>query len=177
MKTQEQRIVELEQTVAQLTYDLALVRKLARPATPLAARRGWFLGMLRKDYTQGGAAEFMECDVYTWENETSKWKKIVVPPFGFIKARDWFLNTDEEVEKKTKLKVEYYETTWVVTGLYCSPTDLDEYKPSPGTTSVGSMEQFIGSGGESGGGLGGGFAGPAFGGDSVGNSFAIPPEE
>ena len=167
MKTQDNRLRELEQRVSQLTYELSLVRKEARPAMPLAARRGWFLGILRKDYTQGGAAEFMEVDVYIWEVTESKWKKKPVAPFGFIKARDWFLNEDEEVEKKTKVKVEYYHTTWVVTAMYCSPTDLPEFNPtSPGTTSPGELEPSMPD-------LGGGGAGGLPVGPSPGESIIL----
>jgi hypothetical protein len=141
MRTVENRIAEMERTIAQLKYELT-ARKPSREAMPLSPRRGWWLGITRKDYTQGGAAEFIEVDIYLWHPDIEKWRKVTgLPAPGFIQARDWFLNEDEEIEKKTKVRVDYYETTWVVTAAYCSPTDLDEFKPSPGSQSPGEQEQ------------------------------------
>lgn len=128
MKTRDERIAELEMAVAQLKREL--LRKPAREANPLAIRRGWFLGITREDFTQG-VDEFFEVDVWTWNPITDSWRKV---PGFVIQARDWFLNDGEEVEKETKVKVEWYETTWVVTAMYCSPTDIEEFQSirSPG---------------------------------------------
>lgn len=128
MKTPEQRIADLERKIAQLEREL--LRKPAREAAPLAARRGWFLGITREDFTQG-VDEFFEIDVWIWSETLQKWRKV---PGFVIEARDWFLNDGEEVEKETKVKVEWYETTWVVTAMYCSPTDIEEFQSirSPG---------------------------------------------
>lgn len=135
MKKLDREVADLRSAVEQLKRELA--RKEARPSMPLAARRGWFLGVSRKTFTQG-VDQFVELDLYTWTQ--GKWRKAVLEAPGFIRARDWYLNKGDTLEKKTKLKVEHYETTWVVTGMYCSPTDLDEFKESPMTGSPGEGE-------------------------------------
>lgn len=128
MKTVDQRLSEAERTIAQLLRDTA--RKPAREAAPLAPRHGKFLGITREDFTQG-VDDFFSVDVWIWSETDQEWRKV---PDLIIEARDWFLNDGEEVQKETKVKVEWYETTWVVTAMYCSPTDLDAYKSlaSPG---------------------------------------------
>lgn len=136
----EKRIELMERKNAQLEREVAALRKEVRQANPISVRNGWFLGITRKDYTQGGEDEFIECDVWIWEPSQDAWKKIPVAPFGFIKARDWYLNEGEELEKTTKVKIEYYETTWVVTGMYCGPTDLPEFGGTPGGLHTGEYE-------------------------------------
>ena len=122
MKSQEQRIAELEAKLAQLQRELA--RKPSREMMPLPARRGWFLGITRAVLAQGGA---VDVDAWIWSNTLSAWRKanVVIPD-----CRDWFLNDGEEIETLTKVKVEWYETTWAITAAYCSPTDLPELQPT-----------------------------------------------
>lgn len=128
MKTLENQVAELRQQIEQLKREIA--RKPAREAAPLTPRHGRFFGITRKDFEQG-VDEFFEVDVYIWSPTLNKWRKVPVEPLGFIQARDWFLNEGETVEKLTKVKIEWYETTWVVSAMYCSPTDLDEFQPTP----------------------------------------------
>jgi hypothetical protein len=135
MKTLEQQVAELRQTVAQLTREVA--RKESRPAAPLSPRKGWFLGITRADFTQG-TDDFFSVDVWIWTD--AQWRKV---PGFVIQARDWFLNAGETVEKDTKVKVEWYETTWVVTAMYCSPYEPED--PSPGAGSPGEQEASLGS--------------------------------
>lgn len=121
MKTLDNRIADVERRLEQVRREVA--RKPAREAAQPSARRGWFLGITREDFTQGVDTLF-SVDVWIWSETLQKWRKV---PGMVIQARDWFLNADETVEKDTKVKVEWYETTWVVTAMYCSPTDIDEY--------------------------------------------------
>lgn len=138
MKTPEQRIAELERTVMQLQRDLA--GKPSREAMPLTPRKGWFLGITRENFTKG-TDEFYQLDIWTWSATLSQWRKFPGPVFL---ARDWFLNDGETVDKETKVKVEWYETTWVVTALYCSAVDEDgEFSQS---LSVGALASSEGGG-------------------------------
>jgi hypothetical protein len=137
----EKRIELLERKSAQQEREIAQLKKMVRERSELHPRNGWFLGITRKDYTQGGADEFIEVDIYYWSTTIGKWRKKVVAPLGYVKARDWYLNADEVLEEKTKVKIEHYENTWVVTGMYCSPTDLEEFGGrSPGSQSPGELE-------------------------------------
>lgn len=95
----------------------------------------WYLGITRYDFTQGVDAVF-EIDVWAWDTVTETFRQV---PGFIIQARDWFLNAGEEVERGTKVRVDWYISTWVVTAMYCSPTDLEEYEPVT-PPSVGELE-------------------------------------
>lgn len=108
----------------------------------------WYLGITREEFTQG-VDDVFEVDVWTWDTFTETFRKV---PGFVIEARDWFLNADEVVEKYTKVRVDWYISTWVVTAMYCSPIEPDDdyTTGSPSTGSPGEMEG--GYGGESPGG-------------------------
>jgi hypothetical protein len=130
----EKRVEELEIKLAQTQRELA--RKPSREAMPLPVRKGWFLGITREDFTQG-TDTFVSVDLWIWSGTDNAWRRAA----GLsINARDWFLNDGETLEKETKVKVEWYETTWVVTAMYCSPTDITEHQSSlsPGAEVSGS---------------------------------------
>ncbi|WP_254512849.1 hypothetical protein [Anatilimnocola floriformis] len=105
----------------------------------------WFLGIVREDYTQStpssgssSSTAKIKIDVYTRDLDGRKWRKL---PGVVIEAEDWFLNKGEKLEKKTKVRVDWYINCWAVTGMYCSPSDLDELKPkSPSTGYPGEQE-------------------------------------
>ncbi len=91
----------------------------------------WYLGITREDFTQGEDVVFA-IDVWAWDTDVEEFRKV---PGFVIEAQDWFLNSEEEVEKGTKVRVDWYISTWVVTAMYCSPTDLEEHggsRRSPG---------------------------------------------
>lgn len=130
MKSMEKRVEELEIKLAQTQRELA--RKPSREAMPLPTRKGWFLGIVREDFTQG-TDTFVSVDLWIWSGTDNAWRRATGL---FINARDWFLNDGETLAKDTKVKIEWYETTWVVTAMYCSPTDIPEHMStvSPGST-------------------------------------------
>lgn len=132
MKTPDQELKELRREVEQLKREMS--RYAVRPAAPLAPRYGRFLGITREDFTKG-TDEFFEVDVWIWSETDQDWRKV---PNLVIQARDWFLDDDEEVQRQTKVKIEWYETTWVVTAMYCSPVGEDsEFYSSPGAELAG----------------------------------------
>lgn len=98
-------------------------------------RRGsvnlWYLGLVREKYTQGETSHGVYLDLYVRDLVARKWRKLPGSP---LEAEDWFLQKEETLEKKTKVRVDWYINCWVVTDMHCSPTDLDEFKdtPSPG---------------------------------------------
>jgi len=127
MKSQDERIRELEMKVERLTFELARVTKEARPAKAMYALNGWFLGITRAAFSQG--ATNVKVDVYIWTD--SDWKKKEVGEDGYITAIDWYLNDGETVAKDTKVKVERYKNCWVITGMYCSATDTIDRETVP----------------------------------------------
>lgn len=126
--------VKILQTGGELADEAGVKQCLAHIVddTPL-----WYFGIVRKDYTQGGDDQFIELDIYTRDLAAGKWKK---RPGGVLLALDWYLNKDETLEKNTKVRADWYINCWAVTGMYCTPTDLDEFLPSPSTGSPGEME-------------------------------------
>ena len=132
MKRIEQEVKDLRAAVEQLKREVLNLREPVRHAAPLAARRGWFLGIVREDFTKG-EDEFIKCDIWIWSATDDEWRK--VPGLVNEEVRDWFLNDDTEIEKDTKLKIEWYETTWVATAIYCEPVNQETFKSrrSPGS--------------------------------------------
>jgi hypothetical protein len=84
----------------------------------------WYLGITRDDFTQG-VDQRVSIDVWAWNTDSDSFHKV---PGFVIEARDWFLNDGEEVTKGTKVRVDWYISTWVVTAMYCSPTDIEEHQ-------------------------------------------------
>jgi hypothetical protein len=119
MKSQDSRIRELEMKVESLLFEIARLKKEARPAKAMYPNDGWFLGITRAAFSQGSTS--VKVDVYIWTE--SAWKKKPVGTDGYITAIDWYLNEGETVEKDTKVKVERYKNCWVITGVYCDATD------------------------------------------------------
>jgi hypothetical protein len=117
MKSQEARIAELEQIVRVLQRDMAKVA--CREANVTLPRRGWHLGKLDGALNHDGTATV---SVLKWSVTLSQWQDTGVNIEG---VRDIFLNDGESHATGTIVKIEYDDTTWVVTQAYCSADDED----------------------------------------------------
>lgn len=99
----------------------------------------WYVGIVREDYQQGTTEHGIFVDIYKRDLALSRWRKIANI---VLEAEDWFLNEGELLEKLTKVRVDWHINCWVVTSMYCSPTDLDEFQPTV-PQSPGEMEANI----------------------------------
>lgn len=125
MKSLLQRIEELEVRLAQTQREIA--RKPSREATPHAKRNGWFLGITRGELAPGG-----NVDVTVWIWSGGQWRQ--TNPIVIIEdAQDWFMNqADDPAAAGTKVRVDWYETVWVITAIYCDESDHEDSTRTPG---------------------------------------------
>lgn len=113
MKSDQQRIDELESQVAGLVRQLQSV--VARPATPLAVRSGWWLGKVYGSaITQGGSGT-----VRLWVRSQSAWRDSQIA----ITAYDFFLNVGDTIPANSKVRIDWYRNIWVITNAYCEADD------------------------------------------------------
>lgn len=116
----DKRLELLERRVAQQDREIVLLKKEARQAMPLAPRHGRIYGVTHQDFTKG-TDDFITVEVWLWSTSAEEWQAS-----GTIledKVRDWFLNDGEIIERGTKVRCDYYESTWLLTAVYCSPSD------------------------------------------------------
>jgi len=118
MKTLENRVAELELKLAQALREIA--RRPVREAMPLAPRHGRWFGVTQASFTKGSDT-FVDVEIWIYSTADDAWAasgEIVAS-----KVRDWFLNDGEVIEAGTKVRIDWYESTWVLSNAYCAPSD------------------------------------------------------
>lgn len=81
------------------------------------------LAINREDMDQG---QTCAVDIYFRDIANNMWRK---SEYSILAVYDWFLNDGETIEQNTKLIIGWH-AVWVITGAYCSPTDLEELQPT-----------------------------------------------
>lgn len=117
MKTLERKVEELVAKVAAL--ERALANRPTREAQVRIPRRGWWLGVVQTLFTKSSPTDTATVEIWRWSVTDSEWQATGVE----VEAIDWFLNTGETHAADVKVKVEYYDTVWVITGAYCEAND------------------------------------------------------
>lgn len=123
-KTLEELLSEMRQEIAQLKREIS--RKPARDATPIAPRRGWWLGVTHTSLSPGSTCTVA---IWHWSIEDTKW----IPALDTddepltVTAQDWFLNsTDDAIAVGTKVRVDRYDNVWYVAAAYCDVSDNED---------------------------------------------------
>lgn len=120
MKSDRQRIAELEATVTRLMGQLARVD--TTPARPHVVPDGWWLGILKGELITGGTV-----NVRIWWWSDGKFRDSQKE----VEAVDWYLAEGESVEAGTPVRIDWYRNTWVIGNIYCRLKDSEDVTATP----------------------------------------------